>query len=251
MANTKISALTANTNPSWSEEFVFADNNANGKITLNTMKAFVGWAWVSTLNADANIWELPAGTYETTYDLYYKSWEKVTAPSSVFTKKQRITVTSESNWTKWFFVFNVWHNPSRNSSYACYWYSASSSEWKVYQLNDRTWALSQYAYMIEAWEQSSPDAISENTLTQVLDDVQDTVNNVLQVSSQEPPYPWMTYTIFVNSVKAGETYSMTLWTWVTNPLNITLPSSINKKCVITLLATSTTTAVVTGCTIAS
>ena len=41
MANTKISQLTANTNPSGSEEMVYALNNANGKISLNTMKTFV------------------------------------------------------------------------------------------------------------------------------------------------------------------------------------------------------------------
>jgi hypothetical protein len=41
MANTKISALTALTNPTGNEEFVYAYNNANGKITLDTMKTFV------------------------------------------------------------------------------------------------------------------------------------------------------------------------------------------------------------------
>jgi hypothetical protein len=41
MANTKISALTALTNPTGSEEFVYAYNNANGKVTLNTMKSFI------------------------------------------------------------------------------------------------------------------------------------------------------------------------------------------------------------------
>jgi hypothetical protein len=40
MANTKISQLTPNTNPTGSEELVYAFNNANGKMTLNTMKTF-------------------------------------------------------------------------------------------------------------------------------------------------------------------------------------------------------------------
>lgn len=41
MANTKISQLTALSNPTWSEELVYAFNNANGKMTLNTMKTFI------------------------------------------------------------------------------------------------------------------------------------------------------------------------------------------------------------------
>jgi hypothetical protein len=40
MANTKISQLTANTNPTGNEELVYAYNNTNGKMTLNTMKTF-------------------------------------------------------------------------------------------------------------------------------------------------------------------------------------------------------------------
>jgi hypothetical protein len=40
MANTKISQLTLNTNPNGGEELVYAYNNTNGKMTLNTMKAF-------------------------------------------------------------------------------------------------------------------------------------------------------------------------------------------------------------------
>ena len=50
MANTKISALTANTNPNGWEELVYAYNNANGKMTLNTMKTFVqnNLSWYAT-----------------------------------------------------------------------------------------------------------------------------------------------------------------------------------------------------------
>ena len=246
MANTKISALTANTNPSWSEEFVFADNNANGKITLNTMKAFVGWAWVSTLNADANIWELPAGTYETTYDLYYKSGEKVPTAWSLSTKKQRITVSAESGGAKWFFVFSV---SNAGLWWSAYWTSVSSSNWRCYQLWSRDWSLVRYALLVDSERQESVTAFSSESLTQILENADGA--NTISISSTYPPYPWVTYTIYVNSVKTGQTYSMNLWTWVTNPLNITLPASSNKKCVITALITSTTTAVITGCTIAS
>ena len=57
MANTKISALTANTNPSGSEEMVYALNNANGKISLNTMKTFVenNLTWYAT-TSDLTTW---------------------------------------------------------------------------------------------------------------------------------------------------------------------------------------------------
>lgn len=57
MANTKISALTANTNPSGSEEMVYALNNANGKMSLNTMKTFVenNLTWYAT-TSDLTTW---------------------------------------------------------------------------------------------------------------------------------------------------------------------------------------------------
>lgn len=50
MANTKISQLTENTNPTWWEELVYAYNNANGKMSLNTMKTFVqnNLSWYAT-----------------------------------------------------------------------------------------------------------------------------------------------------------------------------------------------------------
>lgn len=59
MANTKISQLTLNTNPNGGEELVYAYNNSNGKMTLNTMKAFatddvqeklVSWTNIKTIN---------------------------------------------------------------------------------------------------------------------------------------------------------------------------------------------------------
>lgn len=65
MANTKISALTANTNPTWWEELVYAYNNANGKMTLNTMKTFAN-TWqqaelvsgtnIKTINGNSILW---------------------------------------------------------------------------------------------------------------------------------------------------------------------------------------------------
>lgn len=62
MANTKISQLTALTNPTWNEEFVYALNNANGKVTLDTMKTYtqtwtqeelVSWTNIKTINGNS------------------------------------------------------------------------------------------------------------------------------------------------------------------------------------------------------
>lgn len=65
MANTKISQLTPNTNPTGNEELVYAFNNANGKMTLNTMKTFtssdsqptlVSWTNIKTINNQSILW---------------------------------------------------------------------------------------------------------------------------------------------------------------------------------------------------
>lgn len=65
MANTKISQLTALTNPTWNEEFVYAYNGSNGKITLDTMKTYstswsqptlVSWTNIKTINNQSILW---------------------------------------------------------------------------------------------------------------------------------------------------------------------------------------------------
>ena len=55
MANTKISQLTPNTNPNGWEELVYAYNNTNGKMTLNTMKTFASSDSQPTLVSGTNI----------------------------------------------------------------------------------------------------------------------------------------------------------------------------------------------------
>ena len=254
MANTKISALTANTNPNWNEEFVYAYNNANGKITLDTMKTFVGWAGITTLNADANIWDLNEWTYVTTHDLYYKTWEKVpTVWGSWSTKKQMLFVTVDSSsWAKWFFVFNAWSTGSSYLDRAAFGYSVSSSVWTCKRLWAWDASLERYDYMLGGWTQlQHPDWLTDYTITQVINNINDNGTNSLAISTANPPYPWVTYTILVNSVQSWQTYTITLWNWVTNPLNIALPNASNKKCVITVLITSTTTGIVTWCTMES
>jgi len=248
MANTKISALTALTNPTWSEEFVYAYNNANGKVTLNTMKSFIAWWWggVTTLNADANIWELAEWFYETTYNLYYKEWEKVPS-NSLWTRKQMLFVTSEWTGEKWFLVFNVWHNDTTYYWRASFWYSISSSQWICKELNSEDYVLKLY----EPWpSENAVNSFQGTMLTQIVSEITSGTNN-LRISSSVVPYPWVTYSIYIDSVAAGQTYTIGLGNWITNPLNIALPTASDKKCFITVLITSTTTGIVTWCTIES
>lgn len=246
MANTKISALTATTTPTWSEEFVYAYNNANGKITLDTMKTFVGWAGITTLNADANIWELTDWMYKTDYDLYYKTGEKISvtwATGAVNT--QMLFVETNSEWVKWFFVFNSWSKTASSlyTWYAAFGYSASSSVWECYLLGSRDYLYKQ-AYFENP---QAIDAIQWTEITQIITNINWSGTQDLRTNPSVPLYEWITYTIYVASV--GSAYDITLWTWITNPFGITLPTNSSKKCLITVLATSTTTGIVTWCTI--
>lgn len=97
MANTKISQLIENTNPTWFEELVYAYNNNNGKMSLETMKTFVqpdlssyatisqlqlkqdklvSWVSVKTVNWNSILW---SGNIDTTvnyseYDYSAMQW---------------------------------------------------------------------------------------------------------------------------------------------------------------------------------
>lgn len=283
MANTKISALPANNNPTGSEELVYALNNANGKMTLSTMKTFsnswqqaelvsgvniktingdsILWSWnlvvwwgggwggfePTELWGDANIWELSEWAYTTEYQLYYMSWWRVPArPAGTWrVRKQMLFVIVNSAWDKWYFVFSAWSYSWTYDSYASYWYSNSSSIWACNQLGSRDWALRQYEFI--GWASWAPDSLGADSISQVLNNVRWDNDNSIKISTEEPPYVWVTYTIAVNSVASA--YTITLWTGVTNPLNIALPTNSNKTCVMTFLITSTTTAIVTWCTI--
>lgn len=242
MANTKISALTANTNPNWNEEFVYAYNNANGKITLNTMKAFVWGAWVTTLTADANIWELTDGVYETAYDLYYITWSKT--PTGSGTNKQRIVVVVE--WTAR--VYYVARVSSTGSIRIWYWRSVSSSSGDYFRIGAWDESLSQYGEsMANPADHIQP--LSTSTLTQLVTDATGTSTISITSDANNLPYVWATHTIIIESIKSGDNYSVALWTGITNPLGLTLPTSSVKKCVITVVPTSSSTAIVTWCTI--
>jgi hypothetical protein len=229
----------------------------NGDSILWSWNLVVSWGggWggfePTELGGDANIWELSEWVYTTVYNLYYKSWSAVPAAWSLSSKKQMLFVVEESTGEKWFFVFAESHASSTSTWRASFGTSTSSSEWKCYQLGSRDWSLKHYWYLVDSTWQDAPVPLSWDSICQVIEWIRDNVDyNVLSISnSNNPPYPWLTYTVVVNSVEQWETYTMWLWTWVTNPLNIALPSNSNKKCVITLLITSTTSAIITGCTI--
>lgn len=250
MANTKISALTALTNPTWSEEFVYAYNNANGKVTLNTMKSFIGW-WggsITTLSADANIWELAEWFYETTHALYYKTGEAV----ENYNDHKTLLFVVEESWNKAYFTFCADHSDTpTDSAYAWFWYSASSSDWEYRSLDRWDKSLRRFGYLVGAVWQTAIDSLSQYSITQVIPEINGDATNNLRISSSNPPYEWMTYTIYIEWVQSWETYDITLWTWVTNPFGITLPTNCNKKSLITVLITSSTTWIVTSCTIES
>lgn len=208
------------------------------------------WWWISIteLSWDANIWELSEWIYTTTHELYYMSGSRVwfywVWGSSAW--KQMLFVTNEAWRWNAYFVYNEWHSSVANLPRCSYWYSKSSSEWDTHALKERDASLKEYAPWI-AWTQTDIDAIWTGSwmwLTQIIEDIED--NQSLRVSWKI--YTWVTYTIIVSSIAAWQTYSVTLWTWVTNPLNITLPNLSNKKCIITMIATSDTTAIVSWCT---
>ena len=74
MANTKISALTANTNPTWWEELVYAYNNANGKMTLNTMKTFANTWQQAELVSGTNIKTINGNSILGSWNLVISWW---------------------------------------------------------------------------------------------------------------------------------------------------------------------------------
>lgn len=131
MANTKISQLTALSNPTWSEEFVYAFNNANGKVTLNTMKTFVqpDLSWyqeelvnqvnIKSINNQSLLWSWNIDISwwgwwgsDTSYDCVVDAnwwWDYTTIWAAVNAGNQYIFV---KNWT---YNETVWRDPYTNS----------------------------------------------------------------------------------------------------------------------------------------
>ena len=127
MANTKISALTANTNPTWSEELVYAYNNANGKMTLNTMKTFavswkqdtlVSWTNIKTINNTSLLWS---------WNISISGWG-----SNIID----VTDTDDTSWLQAALdSFLWWWFPTiklgASNSYKAWFYLTGESNWVV------------------------------------------------------------------------------------------------------------------------
>lgn len=123
MANTKISALPSNNNPTGSEELVYAYNNSNGKMTLNTMKTFassdsqptlVSGTNIKTINNQSILWAWNidiqwgwGGGWEW-YDAIVDAsggWDYTTIGAAVDANKRNIFVMNWTyNETQWHFI---------------------------------------------------------------------------------------------------------------------------------------------------
>lgn len=131
MANTKISQLTALSNPTWSEELVYAFNNANGKMTLNTMKTFitpdltwyqeklVSWTNIKTINWYDILWSWNitiswwgGWAWETWYDCVVDAsgnWDYTTITAALAANNRMILVMPWTyNETEWNNISNSW-----------------------------------------------------------------------------------------------------------------------------------------------
>lgn len=173
MANTKISQLTANTNPNGNEELVYAYNNANGKMTLDTMKTFasadsqeklVSWTNIKTINNQSILWagniniQWGGGWGWEWYDAIVDvSWQGdyTTIGAAVDANKRNIFVR---NWT---YTETQWHLVTFN---AVDWLSITgqSKEWVVVSVA-LTWWVNPWSE-VDAWaaflyiDESSSDA---------------------------------------------------------------------------------------------
>lgn len=276
MANTKISQLTALSTPTWWEELVYAYNNTNGKITLNTMKTFAsadsqptlvswvniktinntsilwswnidvswggGWGgWPTELSGDANIRELNEWTYTTTYELYYKSWNHLLHWWNEQNWKTYIIVTVNSNNERWFFYFDnddsSWY--SRWESW--YWTSTSASSWFLYQLKSYTWFMDMHANAWWWWSFGSKNTFNITKYN---------LSWTVELTSNNWFYEWMDYSIIIPT--QSNQYTITVdWTSITNPFNITLPTNTTKHAIMYFKAISDTVAEIVDCKIAA
>lgn len=110
MANTKISQLTALTNPTWNEEFVYALNNANGKVTLDTMKTYtqtwtqeelVSWTNIKTINNQSLLW---SWNLDMSWWITYTAWTWIDVTWWVISN----TWVTSVNWQTWAVTVSWW-----------------------------------------------------------------------------------------------------------------------------------------------
>lgn len=129
MANTKISQLTANTNPNGNEELVYAYNNTNGKMTLNTMKTFstswcqptlVSWTNIKTINNESILWSWNLviqwwwgwaieNAFDAVVDAWW-GWDYTTVWAAITAGKYSIFI---KNWS---YTESIWRDPYTNNA---------------------------------------------------------------------------------------------------------------------------------------
>ena len=155
MANTKISDLTENTNPSGEEELVFAKDWTNGKVSLNTVKEFAKPTIDSSMsdsseNAVQNKviksyvdWKVvqksdTAPENPTEWDLWYDTWNDV---------------LKHYDWTQWKTVWEWWDfDPT--------WYYPTLHAWLADNLytNDNIIDVDTWNFRTTAGSQSVPSS---------------------------------------------------------------------------------------------
>lgn len=146
MANVKISELTALTNPSWSEEFIFAKNWTNGKVTLDTLKIYVlpsggvyNYKWsVADYDHLPTSWQSNWDVYNVESDFTiswttYPAWTNVAWNGSARDPLAWAAVDNTAYWSSW--DWDTIHAPSKNAVYdkinamdTTIWNKANSSD---------------------------------------------------------------------------------------------------------------------------
>ena len=175
MANTKISALTENTNPTWWEELVYAYNNANGKMSLNTMKTFVqnnlSWyattsdltTWLATkqdeLVSSTNIKTINGSSVLWSWDLIVTWWAAYSAGTWIDITSWTISNTwvTSVNGQTWAVTISWWWQETYDAIVDSLWYwdytsvKAALDAWKC-RLFVKNWT---YNHVDEYWDASS------------------------------------------------------------------------------------------------
>lgn len=277
MANTKISQLTALTNPTGNEELVYAYNNTNGKMTVDTVKSFVwtwkqdtlvswvniktinntsilwswnidvswwgGGSWPTELAGDANIWELSEWNYVTTHNLYYKSWQYIT--SQWFWTNYKTYIRVIDDWAspndKWYFALNVDGASTHWESSMWFWSSTSSSVWSCYPIKDNTYMLSYNRYWVTK-------TISWTSISIWWWNIWITVDSLSWSYTLDTygvnTYVGMEHYLYIPT--QTNNYTLTA-NWVNNPFNVTLPSSTTKGCLVKFFCPASNKMILTEC----
>lgn len=180
MANTKISQLTPNTNPNGWEELVYAYNNTNGKMTLNTMKWYVennltwyvtdtdlatdladkqdlliSWGNIKTINGNSVLWW---------WDLVISWWQSYTAWTWIGIAAWEISNTwvLSVNWQTGNVVVSWWSwdgwydcvvAADWTGNYTTIW--AAVAAWKI-NIFVKNWAYTEAAW----WDASTSGKLS-------------------------------------------------------------------------------------------